>query len=379
MLPFRDALNNDNPVSDDLNLAALNTWYYALMLIGSNLFGYPLVIYCHKHAFFLLSVSTFFAVGFSLLYHTCQTTHVCFGISLSLLTLADHISAPAFMMMLILFIINSKSSKQIKQETRQRAHFLYKSEQEIRNVYVPVVRTTASSTMSATITAVNAHTMQFERFLNPGSEQIGHFDKKKEEEEVRPRKRKTKTRYDIETSLNEEQIEEIESQKTYHHVGYSHAVSNDENNAWGVYAMYSCLFIVILAALAHHFSLQAFIIGLVYGLALIFFKHVVIDEGVSLGMYERVSLVDLVTGVILLALSLVFYMLDIYVAYAITHSLWHCLSFTGSYLMVVGLSKNCDGWYSPIDFLYKKTLKCCLNAKEEEEEEGEEWIEEELY
>ena len=319
MLRFRDALNNDNPVSDDLNLHELNTWYYALILIGSNLFGAPLIIYCHRHAFFLLAAATFFAVVVSLLYHTCQTTGVCFGFSLSVLTLADHITAPSFMMMLILFIINTKSSKQIRQEVRR----LY-----VQEIPRPIIID-----------------LQPQQYRAPS---LAYESK-----------------YDSATTLSEGEIDEAESQKTYHHIGYSHITSNDENNAWGVYIMYSSLFVVILAALAHNFSLQAFIIAFVYGLAAIFFKHIIIDEGHSIGMYERVSLPDLIAGVLCLALSLVFYMLDIYVAYAITHSLWHVLSFTGCYLMVVGLSRHCDYWYSPIDYCYRRLLKCCINREME--------------
>lgn len=330
MLRFRDALNNDNPVSDDLNLHELNTWYYALILIGSNLFGGPLIIYCHRHAFFLLAAATFFAVVVSLLYHTCQTTGVCFGFSLSVLTLADHITAPSFMMMLILFIINTKSSKQIRRETKR----LYVQELE-RPVIVD---------------------LQPQQYKAPPLPNLHFIDTVALD-----------SKYDSATFLSDDDIDEAESQKTYHHVGYSHITSNDENNAWGVYIMYSSIFVVILAALAHNFSLQAFIIAFVYGLAAIFFKHIIIDEGTSIGMYERVSLPDLIAGVVCLALSLVFYMLDIYVAYAITHSLWHVLSFTGSYLMVVGLSKHCDYWYSPIDYCYRRILKCCINREIEEE------------
>lgn len=345
MLPFRDALNNDNPVSDDLNLHELNTWYFALILIGSNLFGLPLVVYCHRHAFFLLSAACFFAVAVSLLYHTCQTTHVCFFFSLSVLTLADHITAPSFMMMLILFIINTKSAKQIRREAKELARRYHIEDGEIVS---PVVINMAEPQPERIKVTSN-----YLRFLDPQA-YATRFSAK------------VPSKYDIETNLSIEQVDEIESLKTYHHVGYSHITSNDENNAWGVYIMYSSIFIVILAALAHNFSLQAFIIAFVYGLAAVFFKHVIIDEGASLGMYERVSIPDLVVGIVLLGLSLVFYMLDIYVAYAITHSLWHCLSFIGSYLMVIGLTKNCDYWYSPIDFCYRRILKCCLNREVDE-------------
>ncbi len=353
MLPFRDALNNDNPVSDELNLHELNKWYFAIILIGSNLFGAPLIVYCHKHALFLLGVSAFFAVVFSLLYHSCQTLHVCFGFSLSVLTLADHISAPCYMMMLIQFIINTKSAKQIRYEVKMRARrYIREGFFEEPKVVVDIV--TSPQPIKAQPTTSN-----YFRYLNALSNKVATTTT-----DIVPVRQPKK--YEIETNLTDEQIEEIESVKTYHNIGYSHQVHNEENNAWGIYLSYSSIFIVILAALAHNFSLQAFIIAFVYGLAAVFYKHIIIDEGASLGMYERVSLVDLVAGIVLLALSLVFYMLDIYVAYAITHSLWHCLSFIGSYLMVIGLTKHCEDWYSPIDTCYRKILKCCLNRHHKE-------------
>ena len=89
MLPFKGPLNSDNPVSDDIS-ESLQTWYYALALISSNFFAIPLFIYCHKHAIFLLAVATFVAMILSLLYHTCQTLDICFGMHLSTLTLCDH-------------------------------------------------------------------------------------------------------------------------------------------------------------------------------------------------------------------------------------------------------------------------------------------------
>ena len=122
MLPFKNALNSDNPVSDSIDLEALHTWYFALLLIGSNFFGIPLIIYGHKHYFYLIAVATLVAVAFSAAYHTCQTCDVCFGFSLATLTLADHVSAPAFMMMLIFFIINTRSTKHIKSMIRERAN-----------------------------------------------------------------------------------------------------------------------------------------------------------------------------------------------------------------------------------------------------------------
>lgn len=340
MLRFRDALNNDNPVSDDLNLGELFVWYCAAPLILSNLAGLPLAAFCHRHSIFLLAAADAGAMLLSLFYHTCQTTHVCFGISLSTWTLADHISAPLYMMALMLFLINTKSSKQRRVEIRRR----YRANEGVRPT--DTVKKHATYTVPILLDPI-AYVEQMR--VRSAAESLPDDDEMIESEE--------------EDSLSIDEIDERESTKTYYHVGYGHIESNDENNAWGVYSMYSSVLVVVLAALAHHFSLQAFIISFAYGLCLIFFKVVVIDEGDALNMYERVSTPDLIVGVVLILLSLVFYMLDIYVAYTITHSLWHCFSFLGSYFLTIGLTRHIDHWVSPTLYLYNKMLHKCLHRE----------------
>jgi hypothetical protein len=224
MLPFRDALNNDNPVSDALNLDELNNWYFAAILIGSNFFGAPLVVYCHRHAFFLLAAATFFAVVFSLLYHTCQTLHVCFGLSLSVLTLADHISAPSFMMMLIQFIINTKSAKQIRNEVRQRAlqyiedgGYLptpkdVKVDIEEEEEEAPLLPPPSASNTAAVI-ATRQHlqlTNDFHRFLSPLTYDNRARFQKQQQQQQQQLAAATVSKYDEETNLDDDEVEEIE-------------------------------------------------------------------------------------------------------------------------------------------------------------------------
>src|SRR5690348_9757174 len=104
MLPFNDALGNDNPISDSLDLESLRVWYIALLLIASNLPGFLTVIYGYTISEYVVSVAVFVAMIISIFYHLCQTTNYCFMISLSLWTLADHISAPSMAAMIMIFL-----------------------------------------------------------------------------------------------------------------------------------------------------------------------------------------------------------------------------------------------------------------------------------
>lgn len=352
MLPFRNALTSDNPVSDAIDLASLQTWYYASLLIGSNLFGIPLILYGHKHYFFLIAVATFVAVVFSMAYHTCQTCGVCFGFSLATLTLADHISAPAFMMMLILFIIDTRSTRHVKAMLRARA-------QEYALYSVSVVATPPPVEV-AQLSSLN---QRLARFIDTSP-----YNNRRVFTPCRPPMRfSSSTTATImvptattTTPRSEMELVELDERRTYYSTGYSHMEQNDLSNAWGIYIAYTSIFIAVIAALAHPFSMQAFVIAIVFGLCAVFFKQIIIDEGQTDDLEYRVSLPDLVFGVILVALCLLFYMLDVYWQYGFTHTMWHVFSYLGAYFLVIGLSRHVDNWYSPLDYAYRRSLQCCL-------------------
>ena len=106
--------------------------------------------------------------------------------------------------------------------------------------------------------------------------------------------------------------------------------------------------------------MQAFIIDILFGLSLIFLKIVVIDEGRPTNMMQRVSAPDLIVGIILLTISLIFYVSDTWYYYWILHSLWHLFSFIGAYFFLIGLSKNTKFWYSPCHEIKRSFLWCTL-------------------
>src|SRR6202012_3613813 len=80
--------------------------------------------------------------------------------------------------------------------------------------------------------------------------------------------------------------------------------------AWTASVVYVYFFVVVLATLSHNFSIQSFIIALAFGLAAVVFKILVLDEGDPRDLRERLSLPDLIVGVVLLAVGIVFFVLD---------------------------------------------------------------------
>lgn len=327
MLPFHNSLTNDNPISDDLDLESLRHWYYALPLILSNLFGIFAVIYAKQLGFFVVSMAVLVAIVFSFLYHMCQTTEICFGYNLENLTFADHLSAPALFLVLLLFISNSRSTEQLSQ------------------VYIKYNKSKEKVT-----TKYNTYIGNIDNFFGIKNDSD---DKEKSIEE-------NKKINDILIPI------EKEESITY----YDPNTTPEENmiyDFFSVFTLYVGLFIVILAAIAHPFNFQAFIIVAVYALCVIFFKIVIMDAGNPLNMKDRFFLPDLILGIVLISLSLICFVLDSWFYYPILHSLWHLLSFLGIPFFLGGLTKNTPYWYSPFYYSYYGMGKCCCFLFDEED------------
>lgn len=129
------------------------------------------------------------------------------------------------------------------------------------------------------------------------------------------------------------------------------AVKHDElTQAWWVSLTIAYIFVVIFAVSSHPFSLQAFIVIIAFGLAAVFFRIVVLEGGDARDFAERLSVPDLVVGVILFAISLVFFMLDGYM-YWLFHSLWHTLSGIGLFFYICGLSAHTLDFISPVGLM----------------------------
>lgn len=107
--------------------------------------------------------------------------------------------------------------------------------------------------------------------------------------------------------------------------------------------------IVVMAVFANPFDMRGYMIGVGFGLSLIFFKLAVLDSSREMdGFVEKISWPDLLVAIILIAIGFVFFMLDDYMSYWVSHPLWHLFGGIGSYFYLAGLSKTFPGHYSPV-------------------------------
>lgn len=296
MLNFENALTNEDPLNSGIDLAQLHWWLPTLALVFSNFAGWPAVAYLFGTGFYVTGSAVAVAIGFSVFYHLCQTTSYCFFLNLTIWTMLDHMSAPAMMAMLILFIVNPRTTAIIVEMYERRLKRLRRDQ------------------------------------LAMGTRWLG----------------------------------DLPDQKGSNYTVYGarqYGESNELYDTWSATITYTYIFVVILATFAHPFSMQNFIIVIAFGLAAVFFKIVVIDEGNPRQIEKRVSVADLVAGVLLIAVSLVFFVLDSYVCYWFLHTLWHVLSFVGVYFFCAGLARNTPTFYSPSWLLYdwfrRHNCRCC--------------------
>ena len=118
MLPFHGKLNSENPVSEELHLDQLKTWFWALALVGSNFFGYFATYYGYRINAYFVSASVLSATLVSILYHLCQTTDYCYLMHLAEWTWLDHITAPSMMATLVLFIATGRGIADLRKQHR---------------------------------------------------------------------------------------------------------------------------------------------------------------------------------------------------------------------------------------------------------------------
>jgi hypothetical protein len=119
MLNFDNELTNDDVLADQESVASLRVWYVAAALVLGNLPGlflpskraYDFRLYLY---FNVLVGSVLVSMG----YHICQSVNYCFLWQLPMWTSLDHITATLVMVARFLFLMNMRSTAQIRQQTR---------------------------------------------------------------------------------------------------------------------------------------------------------------------------------------------------------------------------------------------------------------------
>jgi hypothetical protein len=240
----------------------------------------------------MFSISVMVAMVNSLGYHLCQSVGYCFLSNLLTWTILDHISAPAMLAMVVIFTVNSRSVAMIKATHRVLLAKLMKEP-------LPLKSFQGKSDESITVNVSDG----------------------------------------LSSSSN--------GQNYNYYYSQLYLEENSTYDAWSASIVYVYIFVAVQATLNHPFSMQAFLIVVSFGLGVVFFKIVVIDGGDITDTVDRVSVPELVIGVVLIATSLVCFVLDgiFPEQYWWLHSLWHTLSFVGVCFYAIGLTKNVPGWF----------------------------------
>lgn len=284
-----------------IDVANLREWWKVLILVFSNLFAIPAIIYGFIMGFYVWGMSILIAMLISMGYHLCQTTDFCiFGMSLYTWQETDHISAASILGMSILLF------------------FLYRPHRKKKYI--------SSSNMGP------ESSLEYDNILN--------------------KKDKAKICFNCR--------------------GVDPVMAYDWQS---VSVIYLYIFIIIVTILTLPLTTQSFVIVIIFGVLAALFKILVIEEGDPSYLEKRFHLPSLITGIVLIVISLVFYFIDGYMIYWLFHGLWHVFSFVGFLFLLMGVSKDLPGWFNFIDvlkYLWKKIklffmIMCCCKCRKKKD------------
>lgn len=119
----------------NIDLASLNNWWSALLLVFSNFFAIPAIIIGYIFGFYLWATIFLIAMLISIFYHLCQTTNYClFGMSLDDWQITDHRSAGSILAMsILLFYLYRPLKNHYKQHVDYRKILIPENELEYDN------------------------------------------------------------------------------------------------------------------------------------------------------------------------------------------------------------------------------------------------------
>lgn len=296
MEDLHNAFSNDDPItmSEDLR-----QWYIAVALIGSNLAAILGVWYFYRLR--MITEMVIFAASaiVSIFYHTCQTTNACFHLGVQRWTFSDHITAGFVPAMLVIMTIRAHTLDSVVQQFKERwrrwsSEETQQQQQHRTELSLPLGKPTTGGTV------VSLETQPVKLFPED----------------------------------------------------YWDAVLLDQRWTNGI--TYTYLLIVVLSTICHPYSMQNFIIILSFGACIILLKLVVIDQGNPHYLLERISVPDLLVGLALIGISLIYFVLDAYLLYPLFHTLWHIFSDIGVYFYACGITKGLPGSHSPVSEFHEK-------------------------
>ena len=369
MISYGSSQNNIDGYAkiSTIDVASLHVWWKALLLICSNFFGIFAIIYSISLGLYLYGASVLVSVVISIAYHICQTTDYCpFFLSLDIWQKTDHTSAGSILAVSLMLF------------------YLYRPNRNFNNL----IKSNQQKNQSNKLKKLEQRSPQTSQFITPF-----HFRRDKTNNYNNNNNRQNTNNYysgesiinfNTEITIKEEEEEDEKIKKHHYHLGflrgleYDKRINHDDKHKicfrcrgvdpkmlydWqSVFILYIYIFVIIVTINAIPLTLQSFVIIIVVGLVFGLIKILVIEEGDPNYLKNRFHIPSLVTGIILVILSLIFYFIDGYTAYWLFHSLWHLFNFIGLFFLVMGVTKDVPGWYSFLDILKyigRKMKTCC--------------------
>jgi hypothetical protein len=333
---YGNPMMNDDPLSKMDEVAGLHTFANQVAEIGSNLLALLVVWSMYRVGNATVGAVSALMFVYSTLYHACQTADICLRMNLVITTMMDHVTAPTTAALVLMIAVMISTVTSMKRRHRLLLKQLVESDPRYQRVpFEPQIHG-LSSPLQLDLFSPSTTTTTIATLM------LGDIDEK-----AMPHDGWDRYKPHPDTS---------------YYYTYLYKEENMMHDAWSVTVVIVLIVVAFNATLVHPFSTQSFLITIGFALAVVFFKVVVLDDGQTDLSLDTVSVPDVVIGVMLIAIGLVFFLLDSYFYYAIFHPLWHVFSFIGMFFYGMGVSKASPNFYSPFErikraFVRKRTSK----------------------
>jgi len=300
MLAFKDAFNNEDPLSKPDELQSLFTLHAALPLVLGNLAGlWPTYISWRLGCYFQAAAILASVLVSAYLYHLCQTTHECFQYRFFDTVVLDHFTATV---MLGIYLLNKVNVRTVCQIARSR-HILR-------------LWPTAAKAFIGCDTAAQRCDMVTLVSECPRFHEV--------------------CRIDVDRCVCGHEM--------HKHFTYDEIGENTIYDSWSAASTFTIIVITVLAVVAHPFSYAAFTIVIASVILMWFIKIMLIEEGEPCNFYGRISWPELIVAIILALIGLTAYVIDSYAQYELLHSIWHVAIYLALGFDMVGTMKSVNGW-----------------------------------
>lgn len=307
----------------NIDVASLHQWWKALLLVLSNFFAIPAIIISIRLGGYLWSYSLLISMIVSIFYHLCQCTDYCvFITNLDSYQRIDHVSAGIILAMSLLLFYIYRPSK---------THKLHK-------YYKPKLKYNYGNDF-----LIDIHEEHHKRkHIRLGPKNSLYFD-----DDLSPSS-KNKVCFSC-RGVNPLMVYDGQS----------------------IFIVITYIFVVVFTIYAIPLTTQSFLIIILFGVLFALIKIFVIEEGNPEYLENRFDFKNLLIGVILIIISLIFYFIDAYMAYWLFHSLWHLSFNIGALFLFLGVTRDVDGWFDSSDiFKYIwmkikhsfKIFNCCRHC-----------------